>query len=172
MIADAAIHRFQLAHCFKNHIMAELENPSGSSLLKKSEQTSQILHIEYQSFLEWADQHYCMGRLDYEELNDSLMEKPSKRSEREAMKIAKEGMTGKVAMRVYILFAHLLELFIEAKKNKTGFGTANAINVTQTADSLHASIQDHRGDNKFFDTESIKTRIEVAIAMKKLYGKK
>ena len=171
LTVKAANHRFQLAHCFKSHLLAELGKPPEARILKKSDETSSFTHTTVHSFLEWADQYYCMGRLDYEELNDSLLEPPVKHIEKEAIKIAEEGMTGTVALRLYVLFAHLLELFIKAKNNKTGFGTPDAINVTQTAESLHESIVLNRGIDRFYNLEIIKSRIEIAIAMKKLFGK-
>lgn len=171
-IVKAANHRFQLAHCFKDHLLSELERPPEKRTLKKSDETSSMTHITVQSFVDWATQHYCMGRLDYEELNDSLLEPPSKCIEHEAVKIAEEGITGKVALRLYVLFAHLLELFIKAKQNKTGFGTPDDINVTQTAEALHQSITLNRGIDRFYNLEIIKSRVEIAIAMKRLFGKK
>jgi len=172
LIIKAANHRYQLAHCFKDHLLAELERSPEKSILKKSEQTSSMTHITVESLLNWASRHYQMGRLDYEELNDDLIELPTKCVEHEAVKIAEEGMTGKVALRLYILFAHLLELFIKAKQNKTGFGTPDAINVTQTAEVLHQSIAINRGNDRFYNLEIIKSRVEIAIAMKRLFGKK
>jgi hypothetical protein len=72
-----------------------------------------------------------------------------------------------LAKRLYITFALALEELVASKKNPTGFGTADDINVAQTAESLYARTT----NPKNYDIEILKSRIEVAIAMKKQFGK-
>ena len=169
---DAAENRFKLAGELIYQIEWELDRPGYSSLLKKASESSSIVRLEVDSVGDWAAQHYAFGRLDYEELKDTFTEKPVKNAEKEATKIARVGLTAKLAMRWLILFAHVLEALVEAKKNPTGFGTPENINILQNAESLLDRVVKFKGNEKFFDIEIIKSRLETAIAMKKLFGKK
>jgi hypothetical protein len=169
---DAAENRFKLAGELIYQIEWELDRPGYSSLLKKASESSSIVRLEVDSVGDWAAQHYAFGRLDYEELKDTFTEKPVKNAEKEATKIARVGLTAKLAMRWLILFAHVLEALVEAKKNPTGFGTPENINILQNAESLRCRIVKFKNNEKFFDIEIIKSRLETAIAMKKLFGKK
>jgi len=60
-----------------------------------------------------------------------------------------------------------LEELVSSKQNPIGFGTADDINVSQIAELLC----ERAAFRKNYNTEILKTRIEEAIAMKKLYGK-
>lgn len=165
----AAELRYQLAQHYKNHLLAELDRPSGTSLIKKSDKSSRIPHIELKSLEEWASRYYCIGRLDYEELKDRMLKKPITNKEIKAAKIAKTNLPGNGAKRLYILFAHSLALYVKAAQNKIGLGTPDAINVSQVAETLRQSVLEHSGNDTKFSVETIKTEIEIAIAMKNLF---
>jgi len=149
------------------HIQWELDTPPKSSVLKVSPESGNTMQLELSSVAEWASVYYGIDRFDYEELSNQSRELPNTNTEKLAEKIAKEGLTAVLAKRLYITFALALEELVASKKNPTGFGTADDINVAQTAESLYARTT----NPKNYDIEILKSRIEVAITMKKLFGK-
>ena len=149
------------------HIKWELATPPKSSVLKVSPESGNTKQLELSSVAEWASDNYGIERFDYEELSNQSRELPNTNAEKSAVKVAKEGLTSVLAKRLYITFALALEELVSSKKNPTGFGTADDINVAQTAESLYARTT----NPKNYDIEILKSRIEVAIAMKKLFGK-
>ena len=149
------------------HIQWELDTPPKSSVLKVSPESGNTMQLELSSVAEWASVYYGIDRFDYEELSNQSRELPNTNTEKLAEIIAKEGLTAVLAKRLYITFALALEELVASKKNPTGFGTADDINVAQTAESLYARTT----NPKNYDIEILKSRIEVAIAMKKLFGK-
>jgi hypothetical protein len=161
----ASNSRFELASYLKQHIEWELDTPSKESILKRSPDSYNTQLLELKSVAEWASFHYGIDRLDYEELNNTAREVPTNNAIKNAEKIAKNGLTPILAKLLYVTFAYALEELVATKKNPIGFGTAENINVLQTAELLY-----NRATNtKNYDTEILKNRIETAIAMKKLY---
>ena len=149
------------------HIQWELDTPPKTSVLKVSPESGNTKQLELSSVTEWAIDNYGIDRFDYEELSNQSRELPNTNTEKLAEKVAKEGLTAVLAKRLYITFALALEELVSSKKNPTGFGTADDINVAQTAESLYARTT----NPKNYDIEILKSRIEVAIAMKKMFGK-
>ena len=149
------------------HIQWELDTPPKTSVLKVSPESGNTIQLELSSVTEWASVNYGIDRFDYEELSNQNRELPNTNTEKLAEKVAKEGLTAVLAKRLYITFALALEELVSSKKNLTGFGTADDINVAQTAESLYARTT----NPKNYDIEILKSRIEVAIAMKKMFGK-
>ena len=149
------------------HIQWELDTPPKTSVLKVSPESGNTKQLELSSVAEWASDNYGIERFDYEELSNQSRELPNTNTEKLAEKVAKEGLTAVLAKRLYITFALALEELVSSKKNLTGFGTADDINVAQTAESLYARTT----NPKNYDIEILKSRIEVAIAMKKMFGK-
>ena len=149
------------------HIQWELDTPPKTSVLKVSPESGNTKQLELSSVAEWASDNYGIERFDYEELSNQSRELPNNNTEKLAEKVAKEGLTAVLAKRLYITFALALEELVSSKKNLTGFGTADDINVAQTAESLYARTT----NPKNYDIEILKSRIEVAIAMKKMFGK-
>ena len=164
---NAGTARYTLAGELLKHIQWELETPPKSSVLKVSPESGNTMQLELSSVAEWASVNYGIDRFDYEELSNQNRELPNTNTEKLAEKVAKEGLTAVLAKRLYITFALALEELVSSKKNPTGFGTADDINVAQTAESLYARTT----SPKNYDIEILKSRIEVAIAMKKLFGK-
>ena len=164
---NAGTARYTLAGELLKHIQWELETPPKSSVLKVSPESGNTMQLELSSVAEWASVNYGIDRFDYEELSNQNRELPNTNTEKLAEKVAKEGLTAVLAKRLYITFALALEELVSSKKNPTGFGTADDINVAQTAESLYARTT----SPKNYDIEILKSRIEIAIAMKKLFGK-
>lgn len=180
--------RYKLAKTIKQHMEWELQSPPKIAFLKRSSDTSVLARLELESVAEWADYHYGIGRLDYEELGNAARETPMTGAEKEAIKISEEGLSPKVIQRLFITFAYLVEAFVDAKKNPVGFGTPDNPIVLQVAETLHQrAVEFHHGAAKSketeakkniivdkvknFDIETLKGRIEIARAMKKLFGK-
>ena len=164
---NAGTARYTFAGELKAHIEWELATPLKTSVLKVSPESGNTKQLELSSVTEWARVHYGIDRFDYEELSNQSRELPNTNAEKSAEKVAKEGLTAVLAKRLYITFALALEELVSSKKNPTGFGTADDINVAQTAESLYARTT----SPKNYDIEILKSRIEVAIAMKKQFGK-
>jgi hypothetical protein len=164
---NAGTARYTFAGELMNHIKWELDTPPKSSVLKVSPESGNTKQLELSSVTEWASVNYGIDRFDYEELSNQNRELPNTNTEKLAEKVAKEGLTAVLAKRLYITFALALEELVSSKKNPTGFGTADDINVAQTAESLYARTT----SPKNYDIEILKSRIEVAIAMKKQFGK-
>jgi hypothetical protein len=164
---NAGTARYTFAGELKAHIEWELATPLKTSVLKVSPESGNTEQLELSSVTEWARVHYGIDRFDYEELSNQSRELPNTNAEKSAEKVAKEGLTAVLAKRLYITFALALEELVASKKNPTGFGTADDINVAQTAESLYARTT----NPKNYDIEILKSRIEVAIAMKKQFGK-
>jgi hypothetical protein len=164
---NAGTARYTFAGELMNHIKWELDTPPKSSVLKVSPESGNTKQLELSSVTEWASVNYGIDRFDYEELSNQSRELPNTNAEKSAEKVAKEGLTAVLAKRLYITFALALEELVSSKKNPTGFGTADDINVAQTAESLYARTT----SPKNYDIEILKSRIEIAIAMKKLFGK-
>jgi hypothetical protein len=164
---NAGTARYTFAGELMKHIEWELDTPPKPSVLKVSSESGNTKQLELSSVAEWARVNYGIERFDYEELSNQSRELPNTNTEKLAEKVAKEGLTAVLAKRLYITFALALEELVSSKKNPTGFGTADDINVAQTAESLYARTT----NPKNYDTEILKSRIEVAIAMKKMFGK-
>ena len=160
--------KYTLAGILELHIKWELDTPSKISLLKISPDSGNTIQLEMASVADWALVNYGIERFDYEELSNQSRELPTTRSDKRAETIAKEkGLTPTLAKRLYITLALALEELVSSKENTVGFGTADDINVSQIAELLCV-----RGAfRKNYDTEILKTRIEEAISMKKLFGK-
>ena len=159
--------KFTFAENLIRHIEWELDTPSHISILKVSTDSGKTRQLVLSSVAEWASAHYYIDRFDYEELTNKSIELPTTKSEKLAINIAKDGLSAVLAKRLYITFALALEELVSSKKNSIGFGTADDINVAQTANVLF----DRATKPKNYDTEILKSRIEVAIAMKKMFGK-
>jgi hypothetical protein len=164
---NAGTARYTFAGELMKHIEWELDTPPKPSVLKVSPESGNTKQLELSSVAEWASDNYGIDRFDYEELSNQSRELPNTNTEKLAEKVAKEGLTAVLAKRLYITFALALEELVASKKNPTGFGTADDINVAQTAESLYARTT----NPKNYDIEILKSRIEVAITMKKLFGK-
>ena len=160
-------NRYEFAVRLKQHIEWELETSLTPVILKRAPVPNNTEKLEIRSVVAWAMMHYGIDRFDYEELTSEAQETPVTTSEKEAVKIAKKGLSSILAQRLYITFALAIEELVSSKKNPVGFGSVDKINVDQTANLLSSRA----GITKNFDTEILKNRIEVAIAMKKLYGK-
>ena len=105
-------------------------------------------------------------------MNNAARETPTNQAEKKAVEINKNGLSGALATRLYITFACLLEGFVEAKNDPKEFGTPEKIKVSKVADSLLARVREFRVSDQFYDVETLKDRIEISLAMKKLFGKK
>jgi len=159
--------KYTLAGSLELHIIRELDTPSKTSLLKISPDSGSTIQLEMASVADWALVNYTIERFDYEELSNQSRELPTTKSDKRAEIIAKEGLSKTLATRLYITLALALEELVSSKQNPIGFGTADDINVSQIAELLC----ERAAFRKNYNTEILKTRIEEAIAMKKLYGK-
>ena len=158
---------------------------SNTTILKRQPNSSGTEKLEINSVAEWASTHYGIDRFDYEELNNESTELPITESERMATKIAEKkiSLTSKVATRLYISLAYLLEEFIHTKQtNSKLFGTVENIKVDSVAELLRLRALSFKGaapkknpENEeyaqFYSKETFRSTIEIAIAMKKLFGK-
>lgn len=177
--------KHQLAELILRHIKWELTTSPNISILKRQPNSSGTEKLEINSVAEWASTHYGIDRFDYEELNNESTELPITESERMATKIAEKkiSLTSKVATRLYISLAYLLEEFIHAKQtNSKLFGTVENIKVDSVAELLRLRALSFKGaapkknpENEeyaqFYSKETFRSTIEIAIAMKKLFGK-
>ena len=165
------------------HIQWELDTPPKTSVLKVSPESGNTIQLELSSVTEWASVNYGIDRFDYEELSNQNRELPNTNAETSAEKVAKDGLSEKLATRLYISLAYLLEEFVSMKQADTKlFGSVENINVDSLAEPLRLRALNFKGAwlkksldgeeyAKFYSKESFRSTIEVAIAMKKLFGK-
>lgn len=180
---NAGTARYTFAGELMNHIKWELGTPPKSSVLKLSPESGNTMQLELSSVAEWACINYGIDRFDYEELSNQSRELSITRSEKKAEIIAKDGLSEKLATRLYISLAYLLEEFVSMKQADTKlFGSVENINVDSLAEPLRLRALNFKGAwlkksldgeeyAKFYSKESFRSTIEVAIAMKKLFGK-
>lgn len=172
LCVQASDLRYKLAGTLKLHMEWELETASKNAILEPSGDISNEVTVELESVTKWAEFFYGIGRFNFEELNNAARETPTKPTEKRAVEINKKGLSGALATRLYITFACLLEGFVEAKNDPKEFGTPEKIKVSKVADSLLALVRKFRESDQFYDMETLKDRIEISLAMKKLIGKK
>jgi hypothetical protein len=165
------------------HIEWELATPLKTSVLKVSPESGNTMQLELSSVAEWASVYYGIDRFDYEELSNQSRELPNTNTEKFAEIIAKDGLSKKLATRLYISLAYLLEEFVAMKQTNTKlFGSVENINVDSVAEPLRLRALNFKGADpkksldgeeyaQFYSKESFRSTIEVAIAMKKLFGK-
>lgn len=168
--------RHNMALHLKRHIEWELRYPSKNKLMRANNSRS-ISRILMGDLAEWLMEEY---QIDYElksyeyegygRHND--IEKKYSNAEATAIDVNERGLSGALARRLYVLIAYLLEVLVEAKKNPTGYGTADKINVHQVAELILQRVQAFKGNTKFYDIETLKSRFEIALAMKRQFGKK
>lgn len=175
--------KFTFATLLKQHIEWELATPPKTSIFKISTDSVNIRQLELSSVAEWAFINYGIDRFDYEELSNKSRELPITKSDMLAETIAKKGLTSKLATRLYISLAYLLEEFVSMKQVNTKlFGSVENINVDSVAEPLRLRALNFKGADpkrsldgeeyaQFYSKESLRSTIEVAIAMKKLFGK-
>jgi hypothetical protein len=175
--------KFTFATLLKQHIEWELATPPKTSVFKISTDSVNIRQLELSSVAEWAFINYGIDRFDYEELSNKSRELPITKSDMLAETIAKKGLTSKLATRLYISLAYLLEEFVSMKQVNTKlFGSVENINVDSVAEPLRLRALNFKGADpkrsldgeeyaQFYSKESLRSTIEVAIAMKKLFGK-
>ncbi len=180
---NAGTARYTLAGELLKHIQWELETPPKSSVLKVSPESGNTMQLELSSVAEWASVNYGIDRFDYEELSNQNRELPNTNAEKSAEKVAKDGLSKKLATRLYISLAYLLEEFVAMKQTNTKlFGSVENINVDSVAEPLRLRALNFKGADpkksldgeeyaQFYSKESFRSTIEVAIAMKKLFGK-
>lgn len=175
--------KFTFASLLKQHIEWELATPPKTSVLKISTDSVNTRQLELFSVAEWAFINYGIDRFDYEELSNKSRELPITKSDKLAETVAKKGLTSKLATRLYISLAYLLEEFVAMKQANTKlFGSVENINVDSVAEPLRLRALNFKGADpkrsldgeeyaQFYSKESLRSTIEVAIAMKKLFGK-
>ena len=180
---NAGTARYTLAGELLKHIQWELDTPPKSSVLKVSPESGNTMQLELSSVAEWASVNYGIDRFDYEELSNQNRELPNTNAEKSAEKVAKDGLSKKLATRLYISLAYLLEEFVAMKQTNTKlFGSVENINVDSVAEPLRLRALNFKGADpkksldgeeyaQFYSKESFRSTIEVAIAMKKLFGK-
>jgi hypothetical protein len=172
LCVQASDLRYKLAGTLKLHMEWELETASKSAILKPSSDISNEKTVELDSVDQWAKFFYRIGRFNFEELNNAAREKPTNQAEINAIEINKKGLSGALATRLYITFAYLLEGFVEAKNAPKEFGTPQKIKVSKVADYLLALVRKFRKSDQFYNVEILKDRIEISLAMKRLFGEK
>ena len=180
---NAGTARYIFAGELMNHIEWELDTPPKSSVLKVSPESGNTKQLELSSVAEWASDNYGIERFDYEELSNQNRELPNTNAETSAEKVVKDGLSKKLATRLYISLAYLLEEFVAMKQTNTKlFGSVENINVDSVAEPLRLRALNFKGADpkksldgeeyaQFYSKESFRSTIEVAIAMKKLFGK-
>ena len=163
---NAAVARYKFAGELKLHLEWELETPGYQSILRLANKSSNINLLELDSVSEWASEHYNISRIGYEELYDSVRAIPNTPTEQAAKTIAEIGLTSVLAKNYCVTFGYLIAQLAEIKGGK--YGTPDKPNVNAIAESI-ATLTDN-DKIKRQSLESIKTRIENALAMKKLFG--
>ena len=180
---NAGTARYTFAGELLKHIEWELDTSPKTSVLKVSPESGNTMQLELSSVAEWASVYYGIDRFDYEELSNQSRELPNTNTEKFAEIIAKDGLSKKLATRLYISLAYLLEEFVAMKQTNTKlFGSVENINVDSVAEPLRLRALNFKGADpkrsldgeeyaQFYSKESLRSTIEVAIAMKKLFGK-
>ena len=172
--------RFELAGYLKLLIEWELDTSLDNSCLKLSPDSSSTTRLEVDSMAEWAGDKFEIGRFGYEELkeehkelkNELQGELPKKAAENEACRIADEGLSGDLAKQLYNLSAFLLEEYVKIKLEKDkDYGSVDEPNKSKLAEELAQAASTSKGERRGYGKETLKTRIENALAMKELFVK-
>ncbi len=183
LCVKANTSKYEFATLVMRHIEWELDTPPKTSLLKVSPDTGNTKKLDMASVAEWASFHYLIARFDYEELVNKSREIPITNSEKAAERIAGNGLNPKSITRLYVSLAYMLEEFIAVKQaNTKHFGTVENINVDSVAEPLRLRALNFKGaapkknveseeHAQFYSKESFRSTIEIAIAMKKMFGK-
>ena len=158
--------RHYLASYLHRHLTSELENPPKNSLLIKSHDSTVIPKLDVESVAQWARHHYAIARFDYEELNyNAFIDDPMESIDKKVKAIINDGLTPKLAIRLYLTIAYLLEAFAEKAGNT--FGTPDNLNISEIAGELYTRALTENGETrKNHDESTINDRIKLAKPIK------